>query len=649
MSEFILPIVKRSENSLLNLSGRTSYAYKVMPIDLTQKDFNSTANLYSDLGAVANSLSTDSNFSFYSILGETYIVSDGNIDSLFNVFNLVPEHNMLEKFFQAEQLYSPVEFCNNYLFYNNQYISCITLSDLPKSFGWECLNGLCDYGVFFKKQDSSIAKRRIKKIRNSHFENMFKMKKDHESAGALGEADAILENLTRGEFSEFEMVIVLFVRANDPSSLNNKIASVCNYLTLNDFKPHIEGNDLLKLNIRLSKLFSLTVPGQWPLGQKASHYVYTPHLVNFIPVGREFLHEKGMTFFLETGEPVFFDLLSTSFQNRNVCIVGESGSGKSVISNDIIFEYINDGYFIIFDDGYSYRRTVRYKTNQLPIENINPMLIRDPLFLKNFIVAFLDRDSLSKKDEGRLYQAIKDILISDIERDLSFFELLYVLDEKFDNVSSAVIPYERFVSSEEKEINRITYFELSNIPKELHLQFFMFASEIQYTFLKKGEVAFFIGDECASTFKESWNLVSESVTKCRKSGGITVLASQGANHFPPDVSNNSHIQFILPHLKVKDGFSAHYEKMDWDIIDSLKMKKNEKIGVSDFKDIFIRTKDKKVRKKVRHYLTPLKLELFHTEPNENGLDCFVEENLKYFEDYKSCVDAFVGMKYAALS
>jgi hypothetical protein len=86
--------------------------------------------------------------------------------------------------------------------------------------------------------------------------------------------------------------------------------------------------------------------------------------------------------------------------------------------------------------------------------------------------------------------------------------------------------------------------------------------------------------------------------------------------------------------------SSELDQFDRDRIALLEFEK------AKFSECYLKSKDNSIRKIIRNYLTPLELELAHTESQEDqALLQFIDRFQNYFNSTKQAIEAFVRLRY----
>ena len=124
-----------------------------------------------------------------------------------------------------------------------------------------------------------------------------------------------------------------------------------------------------------------------------------------------------------------------------------------------------------------------------------------------------------------------------------------------------------------------------------------------------------------------------------------IAISQGLSDFKMlgnelcnSITNNSYFKVFFPQELES---SNEISEFDLSNLASLQFKKGS------YSDCYLKSTDSRFRKNIRNFLTPLELELFHTEVGEDDhLNKFLKKNGAFFKNNKEAINAFIGLKYA---
>jgi type IV secretory pathway VirB4 component len=406
-------------------------------------------------------------------------------------------------------------------------------------------------------------------------------------------------------------------------------------------KLFLEGQAPTKLKSGLGTIFSELIPGATPELNKRSHFNKTSHLKYLLPVSQSKLMEGGIPFHDECDQEVFLNPFSSEIKNKNMLVTGLSGSGKSVFVNKLVHKLIDKHPTVILDKGGSFKKLTDYHGGVVLSGGINPMQFKDPIFIREFILSVVDKNEFTKLCRGKLLFLIKEFLASSQEQ--SFKRLLKFLESEFAGISYYFEDIKDYISENNASEVPILYVDVESYPKNMIPPIIIFI--LGYFKNHKAKEKILVFDECWSFLADHSEYIDECFRTFRKSGAFPVAISQGIDDFKAinsslsnSITNNSFFKIYFPQESRSEGDLTTFDRSR---IKDLHFKKNV------YSDCYLKSSDNKYRKIIRNYLTPLELELFHTEPGgDDHLNLFLENNKQYFKSTKDAIDAFVGLKYA---
>jgi hypothetical protein len=296
---------------------------------------------------------------------------------------------------------------------------------------------------------------------------------------------------------------------------------------------------------------------------------------------------------------------------------------------------------VILDKGGSFKRLTRYHGGISLEDGINFMQFKDPIYLREVILSVVDEDKFDKLESGKLLAVIKKFL-AETNRP-TFKNLLEFLEQDFNGIKFYFEEIKDHLSDKLVENVPILYVDVENYPKNIVSPLIIFLLEYFKNIQVRQKILVF--DECWKFLKGHASYIDECFRTFRKTGAFPIAISQGLNDFKGlgsdlyhSITNTSNFKVFFPQeLEV----SSEVSSFDIENIGNLQYEK----GL--YSDCYLKTSDNRYRKIIRNYLSPLELELFHTEPNtEDHLLKFLNKNGQYFQSSKDAIDAFIGLKYA---
>ncbi|MBG60550.1 MAG: hypothetical protein CMJ16_08845, partial [Peredibacter sp.] len=325
-------------------------------------------------------------------------------------------------------------------------------------------------------------------------------------------------------------------------------------------------------------------------------------------------------------------------KNRNMLVTGISGGGKSVFVNKIVHHLINDHPTVILDKGGSFKKLTHYHSGSVLESKFNPFHFKDPMYLREIILSVVDAEKFGKLEKGKLLKAIKEAL----PKSQTFFDLIENLKENFVDIDLYFEDFKEYVSDEKVHFQKILYVDVEQFPKAVIAPIIIYILEYFKTLPSKEKILVF--DECWSFLSEHSQYIDECFRTFRKTGAFPIAISQSLRDFEnvnqslaQSITNNSYFKVFFP-----QEMSAVYDITSFDIqnISSLSFKK----GV--FSECYLKSTDNRFRKTIRNYLTPLELELFHTESGKDKkLNQFLARFESYFNSKDQAYEAYVRLRY----
>ena len=152
-------------------------------------------------------------------------------------------------------------------------------------------------------------------------------------------------------------------------------------------------------------------------------------------------------------------------------------------------------------------------------------------------------------------------------------------------------------------------------------------------------------DEAWSFLKDHADYIDECFRTFRKTGALPIAISQGLNDFAgsggklySSITNNSFIKVFFPQEKIDD---PEVTEFDHEMIKTLHFEKGS------FSECYLKSADNKIRKVLRIYLSPLELELFHTEAGEDSkFFDFFNKHRPFLDSNQEAINAYVRLKHA---
>lgn len=622
----MIPLYSINEDKLISLSGVESRFFKLTPPDLEQMSADQRSQSYQRLESDLRLADFGKTFKVYYLNGQSYI----NVCEKASLGDckLTPESNPLEVFFETE-LYSNIEFFENYLTLNGKFLRVVTLTKAPLEVFPNLLHDLSEGAFSFvlhlKRVEARDAKKKLNLRRKIHFSGLFKSIKDIESENAYSESEGLLEEITKGEISLFKMECFFIVEALNLSDLNCRTSALVEGLKSIDAKGLIEGK-------ALPVIYRSLIMGVSPLFHREIE-VPSDYLSYLIPYHQDFLMNEGFELTSLRNNRLYFDLFSTEALNYNLLITGVSGQGKSMMANKILWQELGRGTrAMVLDLGNSFRKNALYHNGTIFSEKFNPLEFRCPRYIKEFIVACME-ETLSRKEEGRLFESIQNALESNPQ---NFEDLIRLIEEDFEGIHHYFSEINEFFSDEVREEVDFTYCDFSLYPEAIKAPLIIYL--IEYFKRLSGHKIFLI-DECWHLLSKNADYVAESFRTFRKHNASAIAISQNFD----DLSQSQLGRVIIQNTYFKLFFRQNLEVdqfVDLDLSERVKTLQSIK---GQYSQALLFSEN--IRKIVNYYASPIEYETFTSDKKDlSSFENYLEEGAKYL-DFKRAIENFVEIKY----
>jgi len=638
VDKITFPIIGINKNQIMEKSGKSSYFFELTPPDLSSKTSREVTHLMDMVGLELNSLDETKFFKFYSLGGKRFLNTNQTDLKLPQVI-VSPYESPLQIFFGNLDIYSDVEFYDDYINFNGNYKRILSVLEFSsKEMDTRFIREDLDYVLLFERKSKEKATKQLERIRSAHQANFAKGKRDVESEGTYFQAEDLISDLTSGLESLFVMELYFILSAYSLKELNEQTLALIDQGKALEFKLFIEGQSFKKLKTGLPYLFNQLIPGVYPTFKHRQHTDKTSHLKFLLPMDQSFLMDKGIEFSDVSGKTIYFDPFLDSLKNKNMLVTGSSGGGKSVLVNMLVHHLIKDHPTVILDKGGSFRKLTLYHEGVELKQKFNPMQFRNPEFLREIILSVVDLEKFNKLEKGKLLKVIREHL-EDITL-VNFDELIIRLEQDFSGIGYYFEDLKEFLGKEDIDPHKILYVDVEEYPKEAISPLIIFLLEYFKNLKEQKKILVF--DECWSFLKGHADYIDDCFRTFRKTGALPIAISQGLKDFHEigdlynSISNNSYFKAFFPQDFIDD---PNIDEFDNEMIKSLNFEKGS------YSECYLKSSDNKYRKVLRIELTPLELELFHTEAQaDDPLRRFINDNRQYFKSNKDVIDAFMRLK-----
>lgn len=638
MSKSIFPIIEVTENMITSVDGNRSMFYRLNNPDIEQMTVSERSHFFDEVSTGLNHLSIDKYFKFYKLGSNAFLDTNSEILPDFSQIEFCPQKDPLKVFFGDRLLYSDIGIHDDYISYNGNYLRVFSVLGFSDEEAYPFLLPIdLDYVINVRRRPKDKSVSKLERIRSGHLSSFLKSKRDITSEGAYNQAEELLSDIIHGHEELFDIEMYFILKAVSLSELNEISKSFTIEMNSLGIKTFSEGQSLIKAKSGLAKIFNSLIPGVEPKDNIRLLPDKSSHLRFLLPVHDSKLMNKGITFHDVNANPVYFDPFSKDIKNRNMLVTGLSGGGKSVFVNKIIHHLIEKHPTVILDKGGSFKKLTAYHNGCYLDKGFNPFQFKDPLYLREVILSVVDNKRFEKLEKGRLLKAIKD----NVNKCQSFFELISLIKNEFEDIDLYFEEFKDYFDDEILEFKKILYVDIENYPKGIVAPLIIFILEYFKRIDTNEKILVF--DECWSFLKDHTSFIDECFRTFRKSGAFPIAISQSLNDFSSlnqelasSITNNSYFKVFFPQeLEAQNDIS----EFDIENIMSLGFKKNI------YAECYLKTTDNRVRKTIRNYLSPVELQLFHTEAGQDlKYFTFINRFEEFFESRKEATQAYVRLK-----
>jgi len=639
MSKSTFPIIEVKENKITSIDGNVGHFFELLPPDIEQLGPIEREGLFESVSNGVGNLELGAYFKFYRLGNSSYLETNSKNLPSFSDVEFSPQNDPLKIFFGASELFSDIGIYDDYLSYNGQYLrifSALEFSDEPAH--EHLLPVDVDYVLAVKRKPKDKSVSRLERIRTGHLSSFLKSKRDIVSEGSYSQAEDLLQDLVHGHEAMFDMELFFIIRGDSLKELNTHSEAFASEMLSNGIKVFGEGQSLRKFKTGLAALFNELIPGVRPklghrtLPNKSSHLRY------LLPLRKSFLMSEGIELHDTNENPIYFNPFTDEIKNRNMLVTGISGGGKSVFVNKVVHHLINHHPTVILDKGGSFRKLTQYHGGGVLDSGFNPFQFKDPMYLREIILSVVDQDKFGKLEKGKLLKAIKKAL----PQSQSFFELIQNLEAEFPDINLYFEDFKEFITDEEIGFQNILYVDVEQFPKSVIAPIIIYILEYFKNIPEKEKILVF--DECWSFLTDHSQYIDECFRTFRKTGAFPIAISQSLKDFENvshslahSITNNSYFKVFFP----QEISEAHdITSLDIENISGLEFKK----GI--FSECYLKSIDNRYRKTIRNYLTPLELELFHTEAGKDKkLNDFLARFESYFDSKDQAYEAYVRLRH----
>jgi len=309
-----------------------------------------------------------------------------------------------------------------------------------------------------------------------------------------------------------------------------------------------------------------------------------------------------------------------------------------MLANKILkYELTQNTKALVLDLGNSFLKNTKYHDGVMLSQKINPLQYRDARYLKEFILAGIE-EKMGKKEQGILFETIKEILAKDHIKNFSQF--LAELELTFKGVSYYFSEIMEYFDSEIRPLSQLTYCDFSLYPEAMKAPLIIYLIE---SFKQLEGKKIFIFDECWHLLNNNADYIAECFRTFRKHQASAIAISQNLDDFSSTqlgrvIIQNTYYKFLF---RQSLRMSEYLDQDKIDLLNTIQSSKGEYSEALLISDT--------IQKPVRYYPTPLEYELFTTDRAElNQFDSYLKSGGVHI-DFKRAMENFTLLKHPTWS
>ncbi len=615
----MIPLFETQGHKLTSLKGEVSSFFEVLPPDLEQVDGDSSIKILREIERSLMNL--EGVLKVYWLKGKLYFNTFSDFEISYG--EMIPCDRPVEVYLLENG--GEINYYENYLTVGPEFIRVLSLKEFPENIRAMDSSGYPDFVMHLRRYNPIKAKNKLNFKRKLHFSALYKGMRDMESENAFNEAESLLEDVTRNERALFDVEVFFLVRGSSKIELDQATK-----VFIEQFK--LLGASFITEERGLSFFHLSTIPGVAP-SFKRDLPVPSDYLSHFVPMNRDYVMGNGMALHARSGSPVMIEIFNSSSPNYNVLVTGSSGQGKSMIANKILRYELGSGTKgIVLDLGNSFRKNALYHGGVILSEKFNPLQFKNPRYLKEFVLSVID-DKLGKREEGRLYEIIKETV--ETYQDIDFDEFLKVLETNFKGISFYFSEIKDFITDEVLELNDFTYCDFGHYPESKKAPLIIYLIEY-FKHLSGRKI--FIFDECWHLLSKNADYIAECFRTFRKYDASAVAISQNLDDFCETQLGRVIMQNTFYKLLFKQSVKSS-EFLDDHLVELMSNILSRKGEYSEF---LLLTET--IRKPIRFYPDPFEYQLFTSDRRDNAKFEFYMEEKGRFLDFKEAMENFTKIK-----
>ncbi len=618
----MMPLFQVNGNELTSLNGEVSSFFEIKQLDMEGLDNSSQEQVFIDLES--DLINTDGIIKLYWLDQKLFLNCFSDV--VLSHGNVVPKDRPIATFLGRGD--AQVHFYDNYLTCGTEFIRIVSMKDYPANLGRFEVSKWLDFVLSFKKIPKLDAKSKINFKRKLHFSALFKGMRDLDSENAYYQAENLFDDVTTDNKALFQAEVYFILRGATKEQLD-KLTDKMIY----DFKG--KGAELLVEERGLSYLYQQLIPGV-PTSFKRAVEIPSDYLSYLVPFHQDFVMEEGLELKSRSDQSVWFDLFHSQALNYNILITGSSGQGKSMMAGKLLRYELNQGTkAMVLDLGNSFAKNAKFHDGVILSQKFNPLQFRNTRYLKEFVLAVIE-EKLPKKEEGRLFEVIENILKDQSIK--SFSSFLVKLENEFTGIKFYFKEIEDYFTDETLPLNDFTYCDFGLYPEAMKAPLIIYL--IEYFKNLKGKKVF-IFDECWHLLLKNADYIAECFRTFRKHQASAVAISQNLDDFSESqlgrvIIQNTYFKFLFKQsLNASEFLDTHAKSL----LDSIHSKKGE---YSEFLLL-----SETIKKPVRFYPSPLEYQLFTSDRDDNNQFEYYLKEKGRFIPFKEAVINFTQIKNPA--
>lgn len=620
-------IKKITNSTFIDDKNRERTLFEVVRNDHEQKHIGEINSYVNNIKSHLNRLNCNEIFKVYHTNGSVYFDYEKSKQLFERQAHFIDGSKIMEDFFGMSNIYSNINFSNDYCKVNGRYYRFISvalkddhniyLDDLAR-FG--------EYFLVFQRKNTSFSKIIVNDARKMSHGSLYQALSDIEGIERYHNNEEMLKRIISREEELFNVDLFFVVRSKTEEELSNQTDLVMSELDLFGLTPKIE-------TISLNNVFNSYIPGNTPKLEKSLLF-HTSLLTNCFPVSTDSLMDEGMLLHARSTNEIYFDIkIGDSF---SLCITGRPGTGKTMFAKKKIdYELSKGNPCIVFDPKPDYKKHALIHNANMIENSINPMVFKEAVYFKNLILSQIPESERTKVFEGKLLRAIKE---TECFKKDNFLEAIEILTKNgFSDLEYYFEGIKEHINSIDMVISNYTYIDMTSFPEEF--MSFLLTFCFEYADRLGNNYNIFI-DEAHRVFAHNPVFLERKIREMRVKRASLIPITQSYK----DLTNTYFGQVVADCCYHKVFFPQNVDlgngidEFDADKISSLEFMKGE------YSEFYY--KSEKHKKIIRYYPTLKELETFESDKiQEEKMLNYINEKCAYFT-VDEAINQWVRDKYA---